>query len=163
MAAISPLVLQKIPKVRYTQSDITCLTTPKPLPSTVKGPTKSHPSPTDQTLVGKWSPFSLGPQSIALITTGIFRCRHPGCTAGSFYTQYLMKYVIWGLHWVNRGGLIFFHSSHAYVYSQDRLYFCPVEGCAQGVGGKGFKYKNEVIQHGLVHNSLGYICPFCPD
>jgi hypothetical protein len=95
-AAVSPSASQKIPKVRHTQSDITCLTTPKPPPSTVKGPTKSHPSPTDQTPVGKRSPFSPGPQSVAPITTGTFRCRHPGCTAGSFHTQYLMKYVTRG-------------------------------------------------------------------
>ncbi|KAI9842345.1 MAG: hypothetical protein M1838_003171, partial [Thelocarpon superellum] len=28
---------------------------------------------------------------------------------------------------------------------------------------KGFKRKNEMIRHGLVHSSPGYVCPFCPD
>lgn len=27
----------------------------------------------------------------------------------------------------------------------------------------GFKRKNEMIRHGLVHESPGYICPFCPE
>lgn len=55
------------------------------------------------------------------------------------------------------------NSSHANVHSQDRPHYCPVEGCVRGPGGKGFKRKNEMIRHGLVHNSPGYICPFCPD
>lgn len=54
-------------------------------------------------------------------------------------------------------------SSHANVHSQDRPHFCPVEGCPRGLGGKGFKRKNEMMRHGLVHNSPGYVCPFCPD
>jgi hypothetical protein len=54
-------------------------------------------------------------------------------------------------------------SSHANVHSQDRPHFCPVDGCPRGVGGKGFKRKNEMMRHGLVHNSPGYVCPFCPD
>lgn len=49
------------------------------------------------------------------------------------------------------------------MHSQDRPHFCPVEGCPRGVGGKGFKRKNEMMRHGLVHNSPGYVCPFCPD
>ncbi|KAG2001015.1 hypothetical protein GB937_010595, partial [Aspergillus fischeri] len=144
MLTVSPSASQKISQVRHMQSDITYHTTSKPHTSTVKGPTTSHPSPTDQTQVGERSPFSPGLQPVAPIPTGTFKCRHPGCTAGPFHTQHLMN-------------------SHAYVYSQDRPHFCPVEGCAQGVGGKGFKRKNEVVWHGLVHNSPGYICPFCPD
>ncbi|KKK15710.1 hypothetical protein AOCH_007538, partial [Aspergillus ochraceoroseus] len=54
-------------------------------------------------------------------------------------------------------------NSHANVHSQDRPHFCPIEGCSRGPGGKGFKRKNEMIRHGLVHNSPGYVCPFCPD
>ena len=38
-----------------------------------------------------------------------------------------------------------------------------VKGCPRGEGGKGFKRKNEMIRHGLVHDSPGYVCPFCPD
>ena len=54
-------------------------------------------------------------------------------------------------------------SSHANVHSQNRPHYCPVQGCARSEGGKGFKRKNEMIRHGLVHESPGYICPFCPE
>jgi hypothetical protein len=54
-------------------------------------------------------------------------------------------------------------SSHANVHSQTRPHFCPVRGCPRAEGGKGFKRKNEMIRHGLVHASPGYVCPFCPD
>lgn len=55
------------------------------------------------------------------------------------------------------------HSSHANVHSQERPFFCRVKGCTRAEGGKGFKRKNEMIRHGLVHDSPGYVCPFCPD
>lgn len=55
------------------------------------------------------------------------------------------------------------HSSHANVHSQSRPHYCPVQGCPRAEGGKGFKRKNEMIRHGLVHASPGYVCPFCPD
>ncbi|KAF2815100.1 uncharacterized protein BDZ99DRAFT_190491 [Mytilinidion resinicola] len=73
-----------------------------------------------------------------------FKCDHPGCTAPPFQTQYLLN-------------------SHANVHSQTRPHFCPVHGCPRAEGGKGFKRKNEMIRHGLVHASPGYVCPFCPD
>ncbi|KEF50860.1 uncharacterized protein A1O9_13089, partial [Exophiala aquamarina CBS 119918] len=38
---------------------------------------------------------------------------------------------------------------------------CMLSRCSRGVGGQGFKRRNELIRHGLVHNSPGYICPFC--
>lgn len=75
---------------------------------------------------------------------GVFRCEHPGCTAVSFQTQYLLN-------------------SHANVHSQNRPHYCPVKDCSRSEGGKGFKRKNEMIRHGLVHRSPGYICPFCPE
>ncbi|KAK6524378.1 hypothetical protein TWF281_011286 [Arthrobotrys megalospora] len=75
---------------------------------------------------------------------GGFRCDKEGCTAAPFSTQYLLN-------------------SHANVHSEDRPHFCPVAGCSRGEGGKGFKRKNEMIRHGLVHQSPGYVCPFCPD
>lgn len=56
-----------------------------------------------------------------------------------------------------------YSSSHANVHSQNRPHYCPVKGCSRGEGGKGFKRKNEMIRHGLVHDSPGYVCPFCPD
>lgn len=58
--------------------------------------------------------------------------------------------------------LIIHNSSHANVHSSNRPHYCPVKGCPRGDGGKGFKRKNEMIRHGLVHDSPGYICPFCP-
>ncbi len=47
--------------------------------------------------------------------------------------------------------------------STDRPFYCPFEGCPRSEAGKGFKRKNELIRHTLVHDSPGYICPFCPD
>ncbi len=73
-----------------------------------------------------------------------FRCTHPGCTAAPFQTQYLLN-------------------AHSHVHSSSRPHFCPVKDCPRGVGGKGFNRKNEMIRHGLAHNSPGYTCPFCPD
>ncbi|KAJ4990453.1 C2H2 type zinc finger protein [Stagonosporopsis vannaccii] len=80
------------------------------------------------------------PQNVA----GTYKCEEPGCTALPFQTQYLLN-------------------SHANVHSQTRPHFCPVKGCPRSEGGKGFKRKNEMIRHGLVHQSPGYVCPFCPD
>ncbi|KAI4725059.1 hypothetical protein E4T49_07201 [Aureobasidium sp. EXF-10728] len=75
--------------------------------------------------------------------SGGFICDHPGCAAPPFQTQYLLN-------------------SHANVHSSSRPHYCPVKGCPRGEGGKGFKRKNEMIRHGLVHDSPGYVCPFCP-
>ncbi|CAO1597902.1 MAG: hypothetical protein LQ349_001233 [Xanthoria aureola] len=75
---------------------------------------------------------------------GNFKCDFPGCTAAPFQTQYLLN-------------------SHANVHSQIRPHYCPVKTCPRSEGGKGFKRKNEMIRHGLVHQSPGYICPFCPE
>ncbi|GIJ84676.1 hypothetical protein Asppvi_003525 [Aspergillus pseudoviridinutans] len=146
MSAVSSPASQQQPQWRHTRSDITYLTTPhyEPSPSAVKSPATSYPTPTDQTPTGERPPFNPCPPPTAPVPPGTFKCRHPGCTAPPFQTQYLLN-------------------SHANVHSQDRPHFCPVEGCARGVGGKGFKRKNEMIRHGLVHNSPGYVCPFCPD
>jgi hypothetical protein len=76
--------------------------------------------------------------------TGSFTCKFQGCTAAPFQTQYLLN-------------------SHANVHSSARPHYCPVKGCPRSEGGKGFKRKNEMIRHGLVHESPGYVCPFCPD
>ena len=75
---------------------------------------------------------------------GGFRCTYAGCTAKPFQTQYLLK-------------------SHANVHSSDRRFYCHVKGCTRSEGGKGFKRKNEMIRHGLVHESPGYTCPYCID
>ncbi|EPE36101.1 C2H2 and C2HC zinc finger [Glarea lozoyensis ATCC 20868] len=75
---------------------------------------------------------------------GGFQCTYPGCNAQPFQTQYLLN-------------------SHANVHSSNRPHYCSVKGCPRSEGGKGFKRKNEMIRHGLVHDSPGYVCPFCPD
>lgn len=79
-----------------------------------------------------------------LTSTGVYICPWANCNAAPFQTQYLLN-------------------SHANVHSSARPHFCPVKGCARSEGGKGFKRKNEMIRHGLVHESPGYVCPFCPD
>lgn len=71
-------------------------------------------------------------------------CTFSGCNAAPFQTQYLLN-------------------SHANVHSSARPHYCSVKGCPRSEGGKGFKRKNEMIRHGLVHESPGYVCPFCPD
>ncbi|GAB7358434.1 hypothetical protein MBLNU230_g2500t1 [Neophaeotheca triangularis] len=75
---------------------------------------------------------------------GSFPCDFEGCTAPPFQTQYLL-------------------SSHKNVHSSNRPHYCPVRDCPRSEGGKGFKRKNEMIRHGLVHDSPGYVCPFCSD
>jgi hypothetical protein len=70
------------------------------------------------------------------------KCDYPGCTASPFQTQYLLN-------------------SHANVHSSSRPHYCPVKTCLRSMDGKGFKRKNEMIRHGLVHDSPGYVCPFC--
>lgn len=75
---------------------------------------------------------------------GQYVCTVEGCKAPPFQTQYLLN-------------------SHANVHSQSRPHYCHVKGCPRAEGGKGFKRKNEMIRHGLVHESPGYVCPFCPD
>jgi hypothetical protein len=73
-----------------------------------------------------------------------FKCTHPGCTAAPFQTQYLLD-------------------SHANVHLTACEHYCPLKGCPRGIGGKGFKTKNEMIRHGLVYDSQGYLCPYCLD
>ncbi|EPE07383.1 c2h2 type zinc finger domain-containing protein [Ophiostoma piceae UAMH 11346] len=75
---------------------------------------------------------------------GTYKCTFKDCTAQPFLTQYLLN-------------------SHANVHSEDRPHYCPVQGCPRSEHGNGFKRKNEMIRHGLVHKSPGYVCPFCPD
>jgi hypothetical protein len=77
-------------------------------------------------------------------STGSFQCTFPDCDAPPFATQYLLN-------------------SHVNVHSRARAHYCLVSGCPRGPGGRGFKRKSEMIRHGLVHDSPGYTCPFCPD
>ncbi|QQK40241.1 Zinc finger, C2H2-like [Penicillium digitatum] len=129
------------------QAEMLSVQTPfEAFPMTAKSPATSYPTPTEQVGVG------MGDRHLLAASTpqanggpvGSYKCTHPGCTAAPFQTQYLLN-------------------SHANVHSQDRPHFCPVEGCPRALGGKGFKRKNEMMRHGLVHNSPGYVCPFCPD
>ncbi|TVY62358.1 Krueppel-like factor 11 [Fusarium oxysporum f. sp. cubense] len=76
--------------------------------------------------------------------TGLYTCTVQGCHVEPFQTQYLLN-------------------SHMNVHSSVRPHYCPVKGCPRSEGGKGFKRKNEMVRHGLVHDSPGYVCPFCPD
>jgi len=103
------------------------------------------PSPEHRIPAEAPAPGVVDRMSIEGITNqGQFRCSVPGCTAQPFSTQYLLN-------------------SHANVHSSARPHYCPVPGCPRGEAGMGFKRKNEMIRHGLVHDSPGYVCPFCPD
>lgn len=120
----------------------------QPTPTDVLGPRLSI----DSALAAQRTlprPLALGapPLHISSIPPhghGEYKCDYPGCKAAPFQTQYLLN-------------------SHANVHSSSRPHYCPVLGCSRAEGGKGFKRKNEMIRHGLVHSSPGYICPFCPD
>lgn len=100
---------------------------------TVESPASTHASTA-----------SSEPPQMPTLQGGSFICKYAGCKAPPFQTQYLLN-------------------SHANVHSSARPHYCPVKGCPRSEGGKGFKRKNEMIRHGLVHDSPGYICPFCPD
>jgi len=92
---------------------------------------------------------------------GGYQCTYPGCTAPPFQTQ-----VCFHPSSCNAQPLIhvkYLLNSHANVHSSNRPHYCSVKGCPRSEGGKGFKRKNEMIRHGLVHDSPGYVCPFCPD
>ncbi|KAM7204000.1 hypothetical protein V8F33_001971 [Rhypophila sp. PSN 637] len=79
-----------------------------------------------------------------ILVPSTYACTFPGCAAPPFQTQYLLN-------------------CHLNVHSSARPYYCPVSGCPRAEGGKGFKRETEMIRHGLVHDSPGYFCPFCPD
>lgn len=107
--------------------------------SSTDGYSTSHTTPSEHN-----RPILPPPPGMSVISAGGFKCDFDGCSAAPFQTQYLL-------------------TSHRNVHSQNRPHYCPVAGCPRSEGGKGFKRKNEMIRHGLVHSSPGYICPFCPD
>ena len=117
-----------------------------PTPASASGPSpaQSYPTPNIQdhrgSVEGSSTPQLLnGPlPPNGPFTSSTFKCTYSGCTAPPFQTQYLLN-------------------SHANVHSSNRPHFCPVADCPRGPGGKGFKRKNEMIRHGLVHQSPGYI------
>ncbi|CZS95771.1 uncharacterized protein RCO7_08767 [Rhynchosporium graminicola] len=117
---------------------------PPPYQSPNSGSSTETPS-SDQS--GSTPLLGMNRMSIEGITNpqiGGFQCNYQGCGAAPFQTQYLLN-------------------SHRNVHSQNRPHYCSVKGCPRSEGGKGFKRKNEMIRHGLVHDSPGYVCPFCPD
>lgn len=99
------------------------------------------------------------------LAAGHFKCDFPSCTAPPFQTQYLLKYapLAPSTLYPDDSLLTDRYSSHANVHSQVRPHYCPVKSCPRSENGKGFKRKNEMIRHGLVHQSPGYVCPFCPE
>ena len=103
----------------------------------VETPSTNHPTPT--MLIDQMSIDGIIDPQI-----GGYKCTYPGCTAQPFQTQYLLH-------------------SHANSHSSNRPHYCPVESCPRSEGGKGFKRKNEMIRHRLVHDCPGFVCPFCPD
>ncbi len=102
-------------------------------------PVASHLSP-----LPRLQPAAPPPPPLQPVPQGPYVCQEPNCTALPFQTQYLLN-------------------SHANVHSSERPHYCPMPGCPRGVPGKGFKRKNEMIRHRLVHASPGYVCPFCSD
>lgn len=92
---------------------------------------------------------------------GGYQCTHAGCTAPPFQTQVGTTIIIFLRMPINFEQYLL--NSHANVHSQSRPHYCSVKGCPRSEAGKGFKRKNEMIRHGLVHASPGYVCPFCPD
>ena len=87
-----------------------------------------------------------------------FQCPYPGCTAQPFQTEVssIISLRIQDLIWKQ-----WLLQSHASVHSSNRPHYCSVKGCPKSK--VGFKRKNELIRHGLVHESLNYVCPFCPN
>lgn len=59
------------------------------LPQTTQSPATSYPTPTEQSASERAS-FSSNSQPNGAVSTGLFKCRHPGCSA-AFQTQYLLK------------------------------------------------------------------------
>ncbi|KAI7500145.1 hypothetical protein KC367_g3853 [Hortaea werneckii] len=114
--------------------------------SSTDGYSTTHTTPIDQppTIDGNPRPILPPPPGMPGTIMMGFKCDYSGCTAPPFQTQYLL-------------------TSHKNVHSSSRPHYCSVNGCPRSEGGKGFKRKNEMIRHGLVHSSPGYICPFCPE
>ena len=102
-----------------------------------------------------------GAEGAGGVTPTLFKCTFSGCRALPFNTQYLLKYVSSPSLLLTTVRLTPGRSSHATVHSLDRPHFCPVDGCPRAT--VGFKRKNEMKRHGLVHASPGYECPFCQD
>lgn len=134
-----------------SMSSTASTTTAGATPGSTNDGASPHPTPSDRsaTIPLPISPEesnhgALSPTSTSNPAGGptLYKCTHPGCRAPPFQTPYLLN-------------------SHRNVHSSDRPYFCPRKDCPRSLPGKGFKRKNEMLRHGLVHNSPGYVCPFC--
>ncbi len=83
-------------------------------------------SPTNE---GPPSLLELPPESEERTSTAPYRCPVKGCSI-FFSHQSLL-------------------SSHMNVHNVKRIYFCSVDGCPRGPGGRGFKRKNEMIRFAM--------------
>lgn len=75
---------------------------------------------------------------------GAYKCTYRGCMAAPFQTKDILD-------------------SHSDLHNSSRPHHCPVKRCARGEEGVGFKRLNEMIRHSMIHDSPGYVCPFCKD
>lgn len=62
-------------------------------PVSAQSPTTGYPTPTEHVnaVPGELTSLSSNPSTAGTGTTGNYKCSHPGCTAASFQTQYLLK------------------------------------------------------------------------
>lgn len=127
--------------------------------SSADGYSTAHTTPID---VPDATPRPMLPPPPGMIIAPGYKCDFSGCQAPPFQTQYLLRFV-WLLACYAKSPSNVISSSHKNVHTNLRPHYCPVKECPRSEGGKGFKRKNEMIRHGLVHESPGYVCPFCPD
>jgi hypothetical protein len=131
--------------------------------SSTDGYSTTHTTPIDSAVTDGNSRALPMPAGMAPNHHG-YTCDYPGCNAAPFQTQYLLRCVTPAFALSEIELLVLtITSSHRNVHSSSRPHYCPVKDCPRSEGGKGFKRKNEMIRHGLVHKSPGYVCPFCPD
>lgn len=86
-----------------------------------------HPCPPSSTNPGPSGLRYLPRDTERGLNTQTFKCSKIGCDAPPFQTEYLL-------------------SSHMAVHSNARPYFCPKSRCPRGLGGLGFKRKNEMTR-----------------
>jgi hypothetical protein len=71
-----------------------------------------------------------------------FLCWEPGCIAPSFKTQRLLY-------------------AHLNGHAPAGPYYCPVNHCERGEGGRGFSIITEMIWHLMEHEPPNFKCPLC--
>ena len=148
LPTLAPLTSPRLPSVDSYRDPLSPIGPPIPGPAysyaPINGPLRPDTQSTQRPSTAMTASGADRTSTHAPSQTGAYKCTYPGCNAPPFQTQYLLN-------------------SHANVHSSERPHYCPVPGCPRSEGGKGFKRKNEMIRHGLVHQSPGYICPFCSD